>query len=272
MSNLKLAYREWGQGTEPILLLHGLADNALVWESLAEYLAPNFRIIAPDLRGHGNSPKPEIGYSFPDLIGDLRLLLKNLGWSSAHVLAHSWSAKIATIWATQYPDYFRSLILVDPFFIGKIPSYFRLSFPILYQVLPFLKTMGPFSSYTEAETIARNLKQYRGWSRLQQKAWSAGIEEKPEGNWGSKFTIEARNQIFLEIIKVSGLTDYIDIRTLFIKPEKGLNRTDWQLRPYRQYLTNLTICEVPGNHWPFLVNPDAFNLSVANFLAITTES
>lgn len=266
MSSIELSYQKWGQGTEPILLLHGLADNAFVWESLAEYLAPRFQIVAPDLRGHGDSLKPENGYTFFDLIGDLQLLLKSLGWSSAHVLAHSWSAKIATIWATQSPENIRSLILVDPFFIGKIPSFFRVSFPLLYQVLPFLKTIGPFSSYEEAETVARQLKQYRGWSSLQQKAWKAGIEKKPDGSWGSKFTINARNQIFLELIKVSGLTDYIDIPTLFIKPEKGLNRTNWQLQPYRQYLTNLTIVEFPGNHWAFLVNPDTFNVTIANFL------
>jgi pimeloyl-ACP methyl ester carboxylesterase len=266
MSALKLSYQKWGQGTEPLLLLHGLADNALVWASLAEYLAPNFQIVAPDLRGHGNSDKPKTGYTFPELIADLRLLFEHLGWSSAHILAHSWSAKIATLWATSSPENFRSLILVDPFFIEKIPIYFKFTFPLLYRVLPFLKTMGPFPSYDAAERQARQLKQYRGWSDLQLLAWEAGIEQKTDGIWGSKFTVNARNEIFLEIMKVAGLAEVIDLPTLFIKPKKGLNRTEWQLKPYRKYLTNLTITEVPGNHWAFLVEPDTFNLTVANFL------
>jgi pimeloyl-ACP methyl ester carboxylesterase len=45
-------------------LLHGLADHSLVWSSLGDYLASDYQIIAPDLRGHGESDKPEFGYSF----------------------------------------------------------------------------------------------------------------------------------------------------------------------------------------------------------------
>lgn len=267
MSGVQLAYQTWGKGEQPVLLLHGLADNALVWSSLAEYLSPQFQIVAPDLRGHGQSPKPASGYTFDNLIDDLHLLFEELNWTSAHIVAHSWSAKLATIWATESPEYFRSLILVDPFFIDRIPSYFQVTLPILYRVLPFLKTMGPFPTYEAAENQARQLKQYRGWSELQQRAFQAGIETKPTGSWGSKFTVTARNQIFLEVMKVSGLTKEITLPTLLLKPKSGLNRTSWQLKPYRHYLTNLTISEIPGNHWPFLVEPAIFNQTVAEFLA-----
>lgn len=266
METIELSYQEWGQGGKKVLLLHGLADNALVWSNLAEYLTPDYHIVAPDLRGHGNSEKPETGYSFPELIADVELLLQKLEWSSVQAIAHSWSAKLLTIWATQKPQYFRSLILVDPFFIDSIPTYFRLSFPILYRVLPFLKTMGPFPSYAVAENTARQLKQYRGWNYWQKQAFQAGMEVKPDGSWGSKFTVSARNQIFEEVMKVSGLTKPVEIPTLLIKPEAGLNRTAWQLKPYRRYLKNLTITKVPGNHWPFLGESDVFNQTVADFL------
>lgn len=267
-NNHRLFYLQWNQGKEPLLLLHGLGDHALVWTSLAEYLSPHFHIIAPDLRGHGESLKPETGYSFDELILDLELLMQDLGWTSAHIVAHSWGAKLAAVWATKRPQYFRSLVLVDPFFIDRIPSIFKISFPILYRVLPFLKTMGPFSSYEAAETTARQLKQYQGWSPLQQEIFKRGIEAKADGTWGSKFTIAARNEIFLEVMRVAGLTQPVDIPTLLIKPQKGLNRTQWQLKPYKTYLTNLEIAEVPGNHWSFLVEPEAFNQTVARFLTL----
>jgi pimeloyl-ACP methyl ester carboxylesterase len=266
LSNIQLSYLEWNRGKEPLIVLHGLADCGLVWSSLAETLSTTHHIIAPDLRGHGNSSKPETGYLFADFIADLEGLMAALGWSSAHFLAHSWSAKILTLWAAQQPDRFRSLTLVDPFFIDRIPSAFEITFPILYRVLPFLKTMQSFASYAEAEAVARQLKQYRGWTALQQQVFQESIEQKSDRTWSSKFTVAARNAIFAEVMKVAGLTKVIDIPTLLVKPEQGLNRTKWQLKPYKTYLKNLQIREVPGNHWAFLVEPEAFNKTVKEFL------
>ena len=271
LSGIELSYWEWNRGGEPLLLLHGLADCGLVWASLGDYLAPNYHIVAPDLRGHGDSSKPQEGYRFADFIQDLEALMQHLGWSSASVLAHSWSTKLLTIWATEHPERFRNLILVDPFFIDKIPGWLGITFPILYRVLPFLKIMRSFPSYEAAEKLARQLKQYRGWTPLQQQVFQASIEEKPDGTWGSKFVVPARNLIFQEVMRVAGLTKPIEIPTLFIKPCQGLNRTQWQLKPYRTYLSNLQICEVPGNHWAFLVEPEIFNRTVAEFLNSKTR-
>jgi len=267
LKDLEISYLEWGKGDKPLLLLHGMADCAAVWSSLGQYLEPSYHIVAPDLRGHGESSKPEKDYTCDRAIADLEALMDSLGWDNAHVLAHSWSAKILTVWATKNPKRLRSLILVDPFFINKIPSFAKITFPIFYRILPFLKAMGPFQSKAEAEKLAKTLKQYRDWSELQQQAFFAGIEAKPNGTWGSKFTVAARNEIFTEVMQVTGLTEPIDIPTLFIQPQSGLNRTPWQLKPFKSYLKNLQICQVPGNHWVHLVNPEVFNQTVARFLA-----
>ncbi|OUL28306.1 alpha/beta hydrolase [Nostoc sp. RF31YmG] len=265
-SDLQLSYLEWHQGQEPLLLLHGLADNALVWSSLGDYLAADYHIVAPDMRGHGESSKPEQDYSFESAIADLEALMDRLGWSSAHVVSHSWTGKLAAIWARQHPERLRSIILVDPIFIWKMPSFFKLTFPLLYRVLPFLKSMGPFASYEEAEQQAQQLSQYQGWTPLHQQVFQAGIEQKPDGSWGSKFTIAARDRIFEDVMRVAGLTQPIYLPTLFVQPEKGVNRQDWQLKPYKTHLKNLSICQVPGNHWPFLIQPEAFNRTVEAFL------
>jgi haloacetate dehalogenase len=264
--DIKLSYLEWNQGQEPLLLLHGLADHALVWSSLGDDLAPNYHIVAPDMRGHGESSKPELDYSFESAIADLEALMDSLGWSAAHVVAHSWTGKLAVIWARSNPQRLRSMVLVDPIFIWKIPSFFKITFPFLYRFLSFLKGMGPFASYEEAQQQAFQLNQFQGWSPLQQQVFQAGLEQKPDGSWGSKFTIAARDRIFEEVMLFPGFTVSIHIPTLFVQPEKGLNRKDWQLQPYKTNLKNLRICQVPGNHWPFLTEPEAFNQTVKTFL------
>lgn len=265
--DIQLSYLEWNQGQQPLLLLHGLADHALVWSSLADNLALDYHIVAPDMRGHGESTKPETDYTFTSAIADLEALMDNLGWSSAHVVSHSWTGKLAAIWARVNPQRLRSMVLIDPIFIWKMPSIFRLTFPLLYRYLSFLKGMGPFTSYEVAEAQAKQLNQYQGWSTLQQQVFQAGIEQKPDGSWGSKFTVNARDGIFEDVMQVPGFTIPVDTPTLFIQPEKGLNRFDWQIKPYQTYLKNLRLCQVPGNHWPFLTAPAAFNQTVATFLA-----
>ena len=270
-NGLTLSYLEWGQGGEPLLLLHGLADNALVWARLGESLAEKYQVIALDLRGHGESDKPESGYSCNEYIEDFHAWFDHLGWSNAHVLGHSWAGKLAAIWATREPQFFKSLILADPFFNGKIPQWWTLTFPIAYKVLPFLKLMGDFSSYEKVEAIAKGLKQFRGWNEWQEAIFKASIEPADNDQYRSKFVKRACDGIFLDVMQEVGVGSEMAMPSLFIQPTKGLNRLSFQTAPYRKYLTNLTFQTVPGNHWAHIVEPAAFNQAIAQFLDGITE-
>ena len=148
----------------------------------------------------------------------------------------------------------------------KMPGFLKVTFPILYRTLETLKGMGPFDSFAEAETQAKDLGKYAGWSEFQQIVFQESIEEKADGKWGSKFVVPARNEIFEEVMRVPGLTEYIDVPTLFIQPQKGVNKSDVQIKPYHKYLRNLKMKKIPGNHWAFLVEPEKFNQIVAEFL------
>lgn len=276
LPEIELSYLEWKPETDKekvprLLLLHGLADSACVWTSLGNYLSNRYHIVAPDMRGHGESSKPETGYTFESAIADLEALMAHLNWPQAHILGHSWTGKLAPIWARQNPDRFCSMILVDPIFITKLPAVLKLTLPIVYRKLDCLKCMGPFATLSQAEAAAKLSGEYAGWSDVQQMIFNHLIEQKSDGTWGSKFVIPARNQIFTEVMKVAGLTEDIDLPTLFIQPEKGVNRMAWQMQPYQTYLKNLVIAKVPGNHWSFLVEPETFNLTVAEFLESTKQ-
>jgi pimeloyl-ACP methyl ester carboxylesterase len=266
-SDIQLSYLEWNQGQEPLILLHGMADHALVWSSLGDYLKSDYHIVAPDMRGHGESSKPEKDYTFKSAISDLEALMDKLEWSAAHIVSHSWTGKLAAIWARENPARLKSITLVDPIFIWKMPSFLKIIFPLLYRVLPSLKSMGPFTSYEAAEQKIKQLSQYQNWSSLQQQVFQAAIVQKPDGTWGSKFTIAARDGIFDAVMEVPGFIHPVDTPALFIQPEKGVNRQNWQIQPYKTNLKNLLIRQVPGNHWPFLTNPTEFNQTVASFLA-----
>ncbi|MEG3904232.1 alpha/beta hydrolase [Microcoleus sp. B4-C5] len=276
LPEIELSYLEWqpetGKTKVPrLLLLHGLADSACVWTSLGNYLSNRYHIVAPDMRGHGESSKPKTGYTFESAIADLEALMAHLNWPDAHILGHSWTGKLAPIWARQNPDRFCSMILVDPIFITKLPAAMKLTLPIVYRKLDCLKCVGPFATLSQAEAAAKQSGEFADWSDVQQMIFQQQIEPKSDGTWGSKFAIAARNQIFSEVMKVAGLTENIDIQTLFVQPEKGVNRMAWQMQPYKRYLKNLTVAKVPGNHWSFLTEPETFNQTVADFLEGTRQ-
>ena len=264
-------YLEWQPEVSkptPVLLLHGLGDCAEVWSDLGQGLSQgNYHVIAPDLRGHGDSDKPETGYGFDSIIDDLEALLTALEINQPIVaLGHSWAGKLVPIWVKRSPEKIKAQILLDPFFIGRLPSIWKLTFPFFYRVLPFLQMMGPFDSQRAAETKAKTMKQYRDWSPLQQHVFYSNLEERGAGDWGSKLAIAARNGIFEAVMLVSGLTHDLPTPALVLIAEEGLNRRDWQIKPYRQYLSHLTLEMVPGNHWFFLVQPESLTPRIKTYL------
>jgi pimeloyl-ACP methyl ester carboxylesterase len=115
IGGLRLHLRDWGGPDTPpaILLVHGLASNARIWDLLAPLLASNFRLVALDQRGHGVSDKPEDGYDLATIAGDLAGAIGALGWSRPLVVGHSWGANVALQLAADYPDLPVGIVLLD---------------------------------------------------------------------------------------------------------------------------------------------------------------
>jgi pimeloyl-ACP methyl ester carboxylesterase len=105
--------RVWSDDGQPILLLHGLASSAQTWNLLAPLLAPTFRVIAVDERGHGTSEKPETGYDLPTFVADVQAIVETLGLSKLALVGQSWGGHVALQYAVAHPDVVSHLVLVD---------------------------------------------------------------------------------------------------------------------------------------------------------------
>lgn len=102
-----------GEGI-PIVFVHGFSHNRSVWQSLANDLAPGWRPILPDLRGHGESPWSLAGdYDLHDYASDLPRLLDRLGVERVHLVGHSLGGNVSTLFASAWPERVASLVLVD---------------------------------------------------------------------------------------------------------------------------------------------------------------
>jgi pimeloyl-ACP methyl ester carboxylesterase len=137
----RVAYRVAGKG--PLLLLvHGMAGNSLTWRYVMPALAKQFRVLAPDLLGQGQSDKPRGEYSLGAHANTLRDLLDALGHKRATVIGQSLGGGVAMQFAYQFPELCERLVLVDSGGLGReVTLYLRmLTVPGFEYVFPFFCT------------------------------------------------------------------------------------------------------------------------------------
>src|ERR1041384_5602038 len=100
--DVRFHYLIAGKG-EPVILLHGYAQNSHMWRPLMVELAKTRLVIAPDLRGFGQSSKPDGGYDKKTMAQDVHALASSLGFKQASVVGHDIGLMVAYAYAAQYP-------------------------------------------------------------------------------------------------------------------------------------------------------------------------
>lgn len=111
---LSLHVREWPGTGVPFVLVHGLSSNAATWNSVAQCLAgEGHRVIAVDQRGHGQSDKPESGYDFETITGDLALLFEQMAIQYPIVVGQSWGGNVVLALGVRQGKGVRGLGLID---------------------------------------------------------------------------------------------------------------------------------------------------------------
>src|SRR6266850_3567350 len=112
---LKLHYVDWGNPEKPpLLLLHGGRDHCRSWDWVAADLRRDFHLIAPDLRGHGDSAwAVGSSYSMINYVLDVAALLKTLDLFPITIIAHSLGASVALQYAGIYPDRVARLVAIE---------------------------------------------------------------------------------------------------------------------------------------------------------------
>lgn len=112
-NGVTLQYVEHGDKTgTPVVLLHGVTDSWHSFELLMPLLPPDLRSIAFTMRGHGDSSRPETGYSFGDMAADLKLVLDALEIPAVVLVGHSMGSSNAQRFAIDHPDRTLGLVLM----------------------------------------------------------------------------------------------------------------------------------------------------------------
>jgi pimeloyl-ACP methyl ester carboxylesterase len=109
----RVAYQDVGTGPEALLLIHGMAGSSETWREVIPQLSRKYRVVAPDLLGHGQSAKPRGDYSLGAFAVLLRDLLDELGITRATIVGQSLGGGVAMQFVYQHPDYCQRLILIS---------------------------------------------------------------------------------------------------------------------------------------------------------------
>lgn len=119
VNGLRFHYRRWtpehpSPSLVPLLLVHGLASSAHIWNLVAPMFAnAGFLTTALDQRGHGESDKPDEGYDFATIVEDDAAIVRTLSLKHPALIGHSWGASVVLQYAATYPEQVAAIVLVD---------------------------------------------------------------------------------------------------------------------------------------------------------------
>ena len=110
---VELSIGRAGEGPDPVVCLHGITAHHRAFNAAARYLGPSRSLVGVDLRGRGDSDKPESGYSLETHAADVVRVLDHLGLENVVLAGHSMGGFVALATALAFPDRVRALVLLD---------------------------------------------------------------------------------------------------------------------------------------------------------------
>ncbi len=162
----------WPEGAErTILFLHGYAGVLESWEYQINYFASNhYRVIAPDLRGHGQSDAPYTRYTMDELVADLYAITQTLNLPPQFILvAHSFGGSIAVEYANAHPEQLEKLVLIATAGEYPLPRFVNwlLKLPLTW-LRPFWKYRRRWDAelHVIKRMMANNMRHWQGWSLM----------------------------------------------------------------------------------------------------------
>jgi pimeloyl-ACP methyl ester carboxylesterase len=117
VNGVRLHYLIAGKG-DPVVLLHGFAESSHMWLPLVAKLADRHTVIAPDLRGFGQSATPADGYTKAAMARDIHALVKSLNYDRIRLVGHDIGLMVAYAYAAQYPNEVDRIVLMEAFLPG----------------------------------------------------------------------------------------------------------------------------------------------------------
>ena len=263
-------YRTAGSGPL-IVLLHGIAASSATWDNVIPRLARRFKVIAPDLLGHGESAMPPGDYSLGAYANLVRDLLVALGEERGTLVGHSLGGGVAMQFAYQFPERCERIVLVSSGGLGREvhPILRAAALPGAELVLPWLSVVGDRSIRALGRLAQRvGLRQSADLA----ETWRSFVAlETPEGR--RTFLHTVRDIIDLGGQRVSALDRlYLtaDLPMMIVWGDKDPLIPVSHAHHAHEVVAGSRLEIFPGaGHFPYLEDPERFAAVVLDFIATT---
>ena len=135
VNGIRLCYVTAGVG-EPVVLLHGFPETSYAWRKIIPALSQHFNVIAPDLRGCGDSDRPGTGYDKRTVAEDIHQLVQQLKLEPINLVSHDVGMMVGYAYATMYPTEVRRLVLMEAALpgLGLEEMYDATKYPRMYHL------------------------------------------------------------------------------------------------------------------------------------------
>ncbi len=272
---LRLHYADWGNpDAPPLLLVHGGRDHCRSWDWVAEELRHDWHIIAPDLRGHGDSAwSPDGNYGIDAMVYDLAQLIHQNDLAPLTIVAHSLGGSVSTRYTGLYPESVSKLVAIEG--LGPSPTFLaeRDKTPFIDQWRQWIADKRaaagrlPKRYATIDEALARMQSENTYLTEEQARHLTVhGVNRNEDGTWSWKFDNHLNVWPVLDIPhgEVQALWAAITCPTLLLYGEKSWAsnpETDGRSKHFRN--ARVTEFENAG-HW---LHHDKFDRFVAELKA-----
>jgi pimeloyl-ACP methyl ester carboxylesterase len=275
---LRLHYVDWGNpGAPPLLLVHGGRDHCRNWDWVASALRRDWHVLAPDLRGHGDSQwSPDGNYSTAAYVYDLAQLIHQQELAPATIVAHSLGGNIAIRYTGVYPDNVRRLVAIEG--LGPSPRRMaaRSAIPIAERMQKWVEEERALSGrlprrYASIEDALRRMQAENPHLSAEQARHLTqhGVNQNEDGTYSWKFDNYVRVWPPYDMTReeIASLWSRIACPTLLV-----YGRESWAKNPAEDgragYFRNARVLGVEGaGHWVHHDRLDLFLRAVRDFLA-----
>ena len=260
-NGLRLHYLDYRGDGPTLLLAHGLTANAHFFDGLlAAGLSPALRVLAVDLRGRGDSDKPDSGYAIADHALDLLGMMDVLGFDQVVLGGHSFGGLVSYYLAANYPERFPKLVLLDA------PAEVEES--LLEQIRPALARLeNTYPSWEEYLGAVKQMPYFENWwDPAIEGYYRSDVHDLHDGRVRSKIHPEHIEACVQEVLRY----DFLELAKRVRQPALLLRApgpfgpdgypallSEEKARRTIEALPNGRLVEIPGNHVTFAFGESA---------------
>jgi pimeloyl-ACP methyl ester carboxylesterase len=261
-NDVKLHYLEWPGDGPALVTTHGTSMLGAGWIPVARHLAPHFRVIAMDMRGHGDSEKPDWGYTWGTLGKDFASFLEALGLERTLVVGHSRGGSCVIMGAQYCAERMAGVLLIEPSILMRRPEEIGASAPgprSLEMAEQARRRRAVFASREEAFGNYRGRGMFAGWpdENLQLYLQHA-LADRADGQVELKCPpeIEARFYTAPVEMDVMEATGYFKCPVMLVWGQSA-ERFNPSLPLVAQFIakTRCQTAQAPGGHFMILQHP-----------------